>query len=200
MPVGLQPQPDRAILNARAIPLRRSCVRKRERTFSSACIEPRFETQRMQPVEDQQARHQFVPPKLSMRLAPAVAQPRESTPVFAPSPAPCRSITSCTSSCTVVRRLDRRPPRSRQATFDRFEPLLELRLPGMRSPAMRPRQPFKPNIGEWRVSSILPPPSYICTPQGRQGSKLRTARMMSMPLNLSRPFSSKIGVFCTASS
>ena len=38
------------------------------------------------------------------------------------------------------------------------------------------------------------------TPHGKQGSKLRTARMMSMPLNLSGPFSSKIGVFCTASS
>jgi hypothetical protein len=38
------------------------------------------------------------------------------------------------------------------------------------------------------------------TPQGKQGSKLRTARMMSMRLNLSGPFSSKIGVFCTASS
>ena len=32
------------------------------------------------------------------------------------------------------------------------------------------------------------------------GSKLRTARMMSMPLKLSGGFSSKIGVFCTASS
>jgi hypothetical protein len=38
------------------------------------------------------------------------------------------------------------------------------------------------------------------TPQGRQGSKLRTARMTSIPLNFSGPFSSKIGVFWTASS
>jgi hypothetical protein len=46
----------------------------------------------------------------------------------------------------------------------------------------------------------LPPPVYMCTPHGRQGSNERTARMMSTPLNLSGPFSSKIGVFCTASS
>src|SRR5215469_340513 len=60
--------------------------------------------------------------------------------------------------------------------------------------------PIMPNMGECRVSSTLPLPRYMWTPQGRQGSKLRTARMMSMPLNLSGPFSSKIGVFCTASS
>src|ERR1700757_2527789 len=60
--------------------------------------------------------------------------------------------------------------------------------------------PITPNIGECRVSSTLPLPRYMCTPHGRQGSKLRTARMMSMPLNLSGPFSSKMGVFCTASS
>ena len=40
-----------------------------------------------------------------------------------------------------------------------------------------------------------PPPLYMCTPHGRHGSKLRTARMMSMPLKCSRSFSSKIGVF-----
>jgi len=45
-----------------------------------------------------------------------------------------------------------------------------------------------------------PTPVYMCTPHGRHGSKLRTARMMSMPLKFSGPFSSKIGVFCTASS
>src|SRR6201999_2106403 len=57
-----------------------------------------------------------------------------------------------------------------------------------------------PNIGEWRVSRTLPSPRYMWTPQGRHGSKLRTARMMSMPLKFSGPFSSKMGVFCTASS
>src|ERR1700733_6683303 len=60
--------------------------------------------------------------------------------------------------------------------------------------------PATPNMGEWRVSKTFPLPRYMCTPQGKHGSKLRTARMMSMPLNLSGPFSSKMGVFCTASS
>jgi hypothetical protein len=32
------------------------------------------------------------------------------------------------------------------------------------------------------------------TPHGRHGSKLRTARMMSMPLKFSRELSSKTGV------
>src|ERR1700677_524051 len=58
----------------------------------------------------------------------------------------------------------------------------------------------RPNIGEWCVSSTFPLPRYMCTPHGRQGSKLRTVRIMSIPLNLSGPFSSKIGVFSTASS
>jgi hypothetical protein len=34
----------------------------------------------------------------------------------------------------------------------------------------------------------------------RQARNERTARMMSIPLKFSGPFSSKIGVFCTASS
>src|SRR5690242_4784754 len=55
-------------------------------------------------------------------------------------------------------------------------------------------------VGECAVLSTLPPPRYMCTPHGRHGSKLRTARMMSMPLKFSLEFSSKIGVFCTASS
>src|SRR6185503_17228929 len=55
-------------------------------------------------------------------------------------------------------------------------------------------------VGVCTTFLTRPPPRYMCTPQGRQGSKLRTARMMSMPLNVSGPFSSKMGVFCTASS
>jgi hypothetical protein len=46
----------------------------------------------------------------------------------------------------------------------------------------------------------LPLPVYMCTPHGRHGSNEWTARMMSTPLKSSGPFSSKIGVFCTASS
>ena len=54
-------------------------------------------------------------------------------------------------------------------------------------------------VGVWTTLRTLPFP-YMCTPQGRHGSKLWTARMMSIPLKFSGPFSSKIGVFCTASS
>ena len=46
----------------------------------------------------------------------------------------------------------------------------------------------------------LPVVGYMWTPHGRHGSKEWTARMMSTPLKSSGPFSSKIGVFCTASS
>ncbi len=55
-------------------------------------------------------------------------------------------------------------------------------------------------LGECSLRSTLPLPRYMWTPQGRHGSKLRTARMMSIPLKSSIPFSSKIGVFMTASS
>ena len=55
-------------------------------------------------------------------------------------------------------------------------------------------------VGVWTTFRIGPEPLYMCTPHGRHGSKDRTARMMSTPLKFSGPFSSKIGVFCTASS
>src|SRR5207302_678709 len=55
-------------------------------------------------------------------------------------------------------------------------------------------------VGECTFFSTFPLPRYMCTPHGRQGSKLRTVRMMSMPLKFSTLFSSKIGVFITASS
>src|SRR4029079_2742774 len=51
---------------------------------------------------------------------------------------------------------------------------------------------WAPNIGECTCLSVLPSPKYMCTPQGRHGSKLRTARMMSIPRKLSWSFSSKI--------
>src|SRR6185369_6532204 len=57
-----------------------------------------------------------------------------------------------------------------------------------------------PKVGACCTSSSLPPPRYMCTPQGRHGSKLRTVRMMSTPLNFSRPFSSNSGMFWMASS
>ena len=55
-------------------------------------------------------------------------------------------------------------------------------------------------VGVWMTFLTRPLPVYMCTPHGRQGSKLRTARMMSTPLKFSALFSSKIGVFWTASS
>ena len=55
-------------------------------------------------------------------------------------------------------------------------------------------------VGRWTTLRTRPAPVYMCTPHGRHGSNERTARMMSMPLKFSGPFSSKIGVFCTASS
>ena len=55
-------------------------------------------------------------------------------------------------------------------------------------------------VGVWITLRTLPLPVYMCTPHGRHGSNERTARMMSTPLKFSGPFSSKIGVFCTASS
>ena len=91
--------------------------------------------------------------------------------------------------------------------------------PGRRAPrpprgAPRPARPARvprcrpcrasavlaPNIGECTCFSVLPLPRYMCTPHGRHGSKLRTARMMSMPRKSSWPFSSKIGWPITASS
>ena len=58
-----------------------------------------------------------------------------------------------------------------------------------------------PNIGECSSTrSSLPSPVNMCTPQGRHGSKLRTVRMMSMPLKSSMSFSSKMGCPLTASS
>ena len=55
-------------------------------------------------------------------------------------------------------------------------------------------------VGVCWTFRTMPFPLYMCTPHGRHGSKLRTARMMSTPLKFSGPFSSKMGVFCTASS
>ena len=46
----------------------------------------------------------------------------------------------------------------------------------------RRHSPVTDWVGECSISSFLPPPRYMCTPHGRHGSKLRTVRMMSMPL------------------
>ena len=97
-----------------------------------------------------------------------------------------------------------------QQDVEPLQPCLELaRVEGVRhhrlldAAALRRRRGLyfdTPNIGVCFTSSSRPLPRYMWTPHGRHGSKLRTVRMMSMPLNLSGPFSSKMGVFCTASS
>ena len=55
-------------------------------------------------------------------------------------------------------------------------------------------------VGRCTTLRTRPAPVYMCTPHGRHGSNERTARMMSTPLKFSGPFSSKMGVFWTASS
>ena len=70
-----------------------------------------------------------------------------------------------------------------------------------RHPSLGPVRLSRPVVGVRRPGSAsaaspapCPCPRYMCTPHGRHGSKLRTVRMMSMPLKCSRSFSSKIGV------
>src|SRR4051812_4805018 len=83
----------------------------------------------------------------------------------------------------------------RELTLDAREPLLEIALCVASLAHL-----CAPKLGACCTRSSFPPPRYMCTPHGKQGSKLRTVRMMSTPLNLSRPFSSNSGMFCTASS
>src|SRR4029078_5017318 len=78
---------------------------------------------------------------------------------------------------------------------ERVEQLVDPRLERVAPWTMPPNA-----VGVCRVSIDFPLPRYMWTPHGRHGSKLRTARMMSMPLNLSGGFSSKIGVFLHAAS
>ena len=78
--------------------------------------------------------------------------------------------------------------------------LLDSRDEGIRIRAFGCRLAQHIPVGVCITFRTPPLPSYMCTPHGRHGSKLRTARMMSTPLKFSGPFSSKIGVFCTASS
>ena len=82
--------------------------------------------------------------------------------------------------------------------------LVELALDGVADRSVVPHAQAKSSwlymVGEWTLFSTWPLPRYMWTPHGRHGSKLRTVRMMSMPLKWSRSFSSKIGQPCTASS
>ena len=90
--------------------------------------------------------------------------------------------------------LPRHDPAGRTCLQQRVDP-----VPGGPEIRRRARGPWGSrysatySVGECIRSSFLPPPRYMCTPHGRHGSKLRTVRMMSMPLKCSRSFSSKIG-------
>ena len=96
--------------------------------------------------------------------------------------------------------LGRRRGRAEAARRQRAQQFLDPRARAADPRRHRQLDRVTADIGECTFWSVLPLPRYMCTPQGRHGSKLRTARMMSMPLNWSGGFSSKIGVFCTASS
>ena len=109
----------------------------------------------------------------------------EADDLLAPAPRRGRSSDDSSSSRSVLDAVADRPQVDGSS--------MRLRRLG-RSASGRPRRASAPCF------STLPLPRYMCTPQGRHGSKLRTARMMSMPLKLSIGFSSKIGVFITASS
>ena len=64
----------------------------------------------------------------------------------------------------------------------------------------RPASDRRPGSASAASSSTFPSRGTCAPRRAGTGSKLRTARMMSMPLKCSRSFSSKIGVFITASS
>ena len=174
--------------------------RRRLPSLSSARGNACLQAQRVEPVEDQQARRPVRrgPASESVRGPVRPCRGRFRGRVPSPrraGPSPARSVPARRFAGS-----GRLSTRSCRATLRCCRASLEVGVSGhLRNFLLRP-QASRPNIGECRVSRTLPPPSYMCTPQGRHGSKLRTARMMSMPLNLSRPFSSKIGVFCTASS
>ena len=161
----------------------------------------------MQTVQQERLLTRGSPPKSSITCSPG-------SPLFATisitvsKPAACKSSTNCTNACAGPG--FRVAMLSSSSTIGRFAgSSLEIFIirhdrpnvgADVSAPPTSTNYRCTPNIGEWCVFSTFPLPRYMWTPHGRQGSKLRTVRMMSMPLNLSGPFSSKIGVFCTASS
>ena len=109
-------------------------------------------------------------------------------------PAPYRSVTSPTSRSARSRATV--PPTALASSN------VCIRSPAVRHCASSPGSsgraaigysPVTDWVGECNRSKVFPLPRYMCTPHGRHGSKLRTVRMMSMPLKCSRSFSSKIG-------
>ena len=184
------------------------CARGAEgRTWSRAWSTRGLEVVGVEPVEQEQARDQVVARE---RLEDRCGR-RRRPPRRGPGASPGRRRGSSSTAWTISRAcawaagsaraarapaISARSGRSRRGISLSF--VAECSTRRSRS-AQTPRR-WTPNMGECLTSSTLPSPRYMWTPQGRHGSKLRTARMMSIPLNLSGPFSSKIGVFCTASS
>ena len=128
----------------------------------------------------------------SLARRPAASASSPTISRMRPNPAPYSSTTRRISSST----------RCQHGGLALARDLLEQPLDALtRSPDVAHGVPGCPHFpsgmfsidGECIRSSTFPLPRYMCTPHGRQGSKLRTVRMMSMPLNLSGGFSSKIG-------
>ena len=114
MPVGVKPQPDHAIVDARPTP-----PRPRAGALSRAFPVPAhagFQIQRMKPIQNQQARDKIVAAKRIHQLLAPDLRPVQ-LPGSAPIPAPCRSISTCTSSCAVRARWDRQWTQSCGATL-----------------------------------------------------------------------------------
>ncbi len=111
------------------------------------------------------------------------------------SPAPCRSVTTATTSSASA------PARWSMAPMSASNPSIRSPIAFRSSDIDYPVMPWSLTpVGVCSFFRVLPFPRNMCTPQGRQGSKLRTVRMMSIPLKLSRSFSSKMGQPVTASS
>ena len=179
------------------------------RTCSSACAHARLQVERVQAVQQEQAAHHFVvgasvedrPAGLARLVqvgedalqAGAVQVEDGLHDLPAVRPATAGSAKSLHLPQQAVEPLQLAPGNSLRVERSVI-------IASVRRRAAASLTSATPNIGTCCTSSSLPSPRYMWTPHGRHGSKLRTARMMSMPLNLSGPFSSKIGVFCTASS
>ena len=182
-----QPQPRDAVLDARAARRRRRGSRGTAAPRRAPARTRVSTRHRMQAVQQQQvrdaARRVGEPRVLRGRR---LDDPREPLAVELQQ----RLRRAVAARGRVVGRsisLEQRLDRARPARVPPCRPALELT-------ARRRTSASAPSSASCRL------PRYMCTPHGRHGSKLRTARMMSMPRKSSGPFSSKIGMPCTASS
>ncbi len=185
---------------------------ERGRHLIESLSNSRFQIEGMEPVQLEQARNQFIASHRvkdlaagRTRLGEQVEKVRQALAVKVENR--LDQFLRIRSSGGVGRLLDRLDQRLHPLDAlgeIRIDSRIHVRgLPavrvkhGGREPTLRRQDQDRgtPNMGEWRTSSVLPAPRYMCTPQGRHGSKLRTVRMISIPFDLSGPFSSKIGVF-----